>query len=177
MLCPICKKVSLKKAIIAETEVDYCPNCLGLWFKEDELRQAKDVKDRNLRWLDIDLWKDADKFKISPGQKLCSSCRLPVYEVKYGSSDIKVDVCNLCRGIWLDRGEFKKIISYLREEADKEILDHYLKNLISEFGEIFQGPEEFAEEVEDFLIVLKMLNYKLAVQHPAIASIIASLPK
>lgn len=157
--------------------MDYCPKCLGLWFEEDELRQAKDVKDRNLRWLDIDLWKDEEKFKISPGRKLCPSCRLPLYEAKYGSSNIRVDVCNLCKGIWLDRGEFKKIISYLKKEADQEILDHYLKNLINEFGEILQGPEVFQEELEDFLIVLKTLNYKLAVQYPAIARIIAGLPK
>ena len=107
MTCPIDKN-QFKKALLAETEVDYCPKCLGLWFEEDELRQAKDVKDRNLRWLDIDLWKDGEKFKISPGQKLCPSCRLPLYEANYGSSDIRVDVCNICRGVWLDRGEFKK---------------------------------------------------------------------
>lgn len=176
MICPI-DKIKLERALVAETEVDYCPKCLGLWFEEDELRQAKDVKDRNLRWLDIDLWKDDEKFRISPGQKLCPSCRLPLYEAQYGSSKIKVDLCNLCHGVWLDRGEFKKIIQYLQQEADREILDNYLKNLISEFGEIFQGPETFREELEDLLIVLKILNYKLAVQHPAIARLIAGLPK
>ena len=42
-------------------EVDYCPVCLGTWFDEDELRQAKDSKDKNLNWLDIDLWEDKTK--------------------------------------------------------------------------------------------------------------------
>ena len=108
MECPICKK-SLEKAILCNVEVDYCPQCFGLWFEEEELRWAKDFKDRNLKWLDIDLWREPEKFSISPLQKLCPACRLPLYETQYGDSKIKVDVCNICRGIWLDRGEFKKI--------------------------------------------------------------------
>ena len=176
MLCPICKKY-LDRAVLYGVEINFCPKCLGLWFEEEELRWAKDVKDRNLRWLDIDLWKDEEKFEISLGQKLCPACRLPFYETEYGDSGIKVDVCNICKGIWLDRGEFKKIIQYLKKKADKEILNNYLKNLREEFWEIFIGPETFKEEVDDFLIILKLLNYKFAVQHPNIAKIISNLPK
>ncbi|RLC34812.1 MAG: hypothetical protein DRZ76_01915 [Candidatus Nealsonbacteria bacterium] len=176
MICPLCK-IGLQKAVVSGVEIDYCPNCLGLWFEEEELRWAKDYKDRNLKWLDVDLWEREKDFKISPGKKLCPRDRLPLYEVNYGDSNIKVDVCNLCKGIWLDRGEFKKIIQYLKDEADREILNDYLKNLRNEFWEVFAGPETLKEEIEDFIIVLKMLNYKLAVQHPAIARIIASLPK
>lgn len=176
MLCPICKKY-LDRAVLSGVEINFCPKCLGLWFEEEELRWAKDVKDRNLRWLDIDLWKDEEKFKISPGQKLCPWCRLPLYETEYGDSGIKVDVCNICKGIWLDRSEFKKIIQYLKKKADKEILNNYLKNLREEFWEIFAGPEALKEEIDDFLTILKLLNYKFAVQHPNIARIIASLPK
>ena len=176
MICPICKK-NLEQAILAGVEIDYCPKCLGLWFNENELRQAKDVKDRNLRWLDVDLWLDDEKFKISKGNKLCPKDRLPLYETKYGRSNIEVDVCNICHGVWLDRGEFKKIIKYLKRKADSEILNDYLKNLREEFWEILEGPETFKEELNDFLVILKMVNYKLLVQNPAIAKIIASLPK
>ena len=176
MLCPICKK-HLDQAIVSGVDVDYCPKCLGLWFEEEELRIAKDYKDRDLRWLDIDLWRDVEKFKISPGQKLCPADRLPLYETGYGDSDIKVDVCNICKGIWLDRGEFKKIIAYLEERADREVLNHYLKNLREELWEIFMGPETLREEIDDFLIILKLLNYKFSVQHPNIAKVILGLPK
>ncbi len=176
MVCPDCK-VEMEKALLAGVEVDFCPRCLGLWFQEKELDQAKDQKDKNLRWLDTDLWKDEEKFRISRGSKFCPECRLPLYETEYGDSRIKVDVCNICRGIWLDRGEFKKIVSYLKEKADYEILNNYLKNLKEEFGEIFEGPESLQDEVDDFLTVLKLLRYKFAAQHPGIARIISSLPK
>lgn len=176
MKCPICKK-ELKKAVFYDVEIDYCPKCLGLWFQQDELRQAKDEKDKNLNWLDIDLWKQPEKFKISKGKKICPVCSVPLYEINYGDSQVKVDLCNLCQGIWLDRGEFKKIIDYLKEKGKEEILENYFKNLIKEGTEIFAGPESFREEVGDFLTILKLLNYKFATQHPTITKIISSLPK
>jgi len=176
MECPICKK-NLEKSIFYGVEVDYCPKCLGLWFEEDELRLAKDEKDRNLRWLDIDLWKDKAKFKISRGIRLCPFCRLPLYEVYYGDSRIIVDLCNVCYGIWLDRSEFRKIIDYLKEKADWEILNSYAKDLVGEFWEIFAGPESFKDEVLDFLTILKLLNYKFTTQHPVLTQIISGLPR
>jgi Zn-finger nucleic acid-binding protein len=176
MKCPRCKE-NLESAIFYNVKVDYCPRCLGLWFEEEELRWAKDAKDENLKWLDIDLWKQKKNFKISRGIRICPSCRVPLYEVYYGDSGIIVDVCNICRGIWLDRGEFKKIINYLREKADYETLHNLAKNLIEEFWEIFTGPETFREEVGDFLTILKVLNYKFLAKHPTIAKIILSLPK
>jgi len=175
-MCPRCK-ISLEKAIFYKTEVDYCPQCLGIFFEKEELRWAKDERDKNLRWLDIDLWKNKKLFKISYGIRLCPSCRLPLYEVYYGDSRIIVDVCNLCQGIWLDRGEFKKIIEYLKNKADYEVLNNYLQNLISEFWEIFTGPETLKEEILDFLTIFKLLNYKFASQHPTLTRVISQLPK
>jgi len=176
MFCPICK-IKLSEAILHKVGIDYCQKCLGLWFEENELRWAKDEKDKQINWLDIDLWQDKTKFKITRGQKICPACRVPLYEVEYGDSGIKVDVCNLCFGIWLDRGEFKKIIEYLQQKAGYEILHNYAENLVQEFREIFTGPETLKEEILDFLTVLKLLNYKFAVQHPNIAKIISQLPK
>lgn len=174
--CPKCK-VFLRNEIFNNVEVDYCPKCLGVWFEEDELRLAKDEKDKNLQWLDIDLWDNEEKFKVSGGIRICPSCRVPLYEVRYGDSNVVVDVCSLCRGIWLDRGEFKRIIEYLKEKADKEILDNYTKNLLKEFSEIFTGPETLKEEFLDFITVLKLLNYKIVVKHPKLSKFMSNLPK
>jgi Zn-finger nucleic acid-binding protein len=172
--CPICK-ISLESAILCNTEIDYCPRCFGLLFEEDELRWAKDEKDKDLNWLDIDLWKDPKKFKVSYGIRLCPSCRLPLYEVYYGDSKIIVDVCNVCKGVWLDRGEFKKIIDYLKEKQKYEILNNYSENLLKQGIEIFLGPDSLKEEIYDFLTVLKFLKYNLIIKHPTISKIISEL--
>lgn len=176
MNCPL-DKTKLEQAILCNTAVDYCPYCLGLWFEKEELRRAKDAKDKNLNWLDIDLWQDKKKFKISSQGKLCPACNMPFYEVEYGTSGIRVDICNVCQGVWLDRGEFRKIIDYLKNRADFEILNKYAKNILQEAWEVFTGPETLREEIEDFLTVLKLLKYKFTSQHPEISKIISELPK
>ena len=176
MKCPKCK-IPLLSAILARVEVNYCSQCLGLWFEEEELRWAKDEKDEDLKWLDVDLWKDKKEFKISSGRRICPPCRVPLYEVYYGDSGIIVDVCNLCHGIWLDRAEFKKIIDFLRKKAEYKVLHKYAKSLFEEAAEIFTGPEALREEIIDFLILLKLLKYKFAVQHPVLTQLISQLPK
>jgi Zn-finger nucleic acid-binding protein len=175
-ICPSCKK-PLEDVIFYRVEADYCPKCLGLWFEEDELRQAKDAVDRELNWMDTDLWKEIDKFIISRDKKVCPSCRMPLYEVNYGKSKIAVDICNVCKGVWLDRGEFKKIREYLKKEGEYEVLNEFSKKLLSEFWEVFTGPETLREEVSDFLTLAKFLQYKFATQHSDIAKMISGLPK
>jgi len=175
-VCPICK-VPLSSSILYNTEVDYCPKCYGLWFEDQELRLAKDERDKTLRWLDIDIWKDEKKFKVAYGIRVCPSCRVPLYEVYYGKSRVIVDVCRLCKGIWLDRAEFKKIIEWLQGEANYRIINKYAQNFFEEAVEVFIGPETLREEILDFLAILKLLNYKFCIQHPAISRIISQLPK
>ena len=96
----------MKKTVFYGTEVDYCPRCLGLWFEKDELRQAKDDKTPALNWLDVDLWADKKKLRVSFSDKkcpsCCPSCSVPMYSVEYGDSGITVDICNVCKGVWLD---------------------------------------------------------------------------
>jgi len=174
--CPKCR-TCLSSTILSNAEIDYCPKCVGLWFEDEELRWAKDAKDKDLNWLDIDLWKDSKKFKVSRGKRLCPCCRMPLYEVYYGDSGIIVDICNVCHGIWLDRAEFKKIIDWLKEKANYEIFNNYAKNLFKQALEIFSGPEDLREEISDFLTVLNLLKYKFASQHPVLTKIISNLPR
>jgi Zn-finger nucleic acid-binding protein len=177
MFCPTCKNVDLDNTVLGDVEVDFCPQCLGTWFEVDEFDLAKNKKDQNLAWLDIDLWKDAKKLSLARDQKVCPLCEIPLYLVEYGKSKIQVDVCNLCGSLWLDRGEFAKIIDFLKKEKNQQILKHYTKNLLTETAEMFWGPEDFVAEVKDFAVILKMLNYKFGVQHPYLTELIKALPK
>ena len=176
MDCPNCHK-SLEKMLFHQVEVDYCPECLGVWFDADELRLAKDDKDKQLVWLDFDLWRDKSRFKVTNIDKRCPVCRLPFSEVHYDDSKVKIDFCRKCRGIWLDRGEFKQIMIYLMRKSDYEILHHYTKNFVKQLWEVFAGPEKFRSELEDFMMIIKLLNYKFVVAHPHISKLIESLPK
>lgn len=174
--CPICKN-NLLSSVFYNIDIDYCPVCLGLWFDKDELRMAKDEKSRDLKWFDVDLWKDENKFKASSGKRLCPCCRMPLYEVYYGDSGVIIDACKLCHGIWLDRVEFKKIVAWLHVKADYAVMNNYTKNMFKEMGEIFNGPETFKEEIDDFMVILRMLCYRFSILHPVISRMLQELPK
>lgn len=168
----------LEKSLFHNTEVDYCPECLGIWFEQDELRWAKDDADKQLNWLDFDVWRDKGKFKLSKSDRHCPNCRAGLVQINYDDSKIRIDFCKNCKGIWLDRGEFKRIMIYLKTKSDYEILHHYTKNLAYELWEVFAGPEKFREELADFFMVLKLLNYKFLTQHPLLEKLIVEgLPK
>jgi len=176
MKCPICQDQKLQKTLINQTEIDYCQNCLGIWFDKGELDEIKNAKDETLAWLDVDLWKNPNKFKVVYGIRLCPACRVPLYEVRYGDSDVIIDVCNICHGLWTDRAEFKKIMSWLSSKADYEIMRNYSKNLFLEFVEIFSGPESIRDEILDFVILLKIFGYRFAGENPQLASLMAHIP-
>ena len=174
MECPNDKE-KLESILFHEVEVDYCPKCLGIWFDKDELRLAKDDKDKNLNWVDVDLWRDKSKFKVLRISKYCPVDRAGLVEVQYDESKTKVDFCKMCQGIWLDRGEFKQIINYLKNKSDYEVLHNYTKNLVVQLWEVFNGPEMFRSELEDFLTLLKLFNYKFETQHPLLNSMIKEI--
>jgi Zn-finger nucleic acid-binding protein len=189
MNCPNCKnKKLLEKIKIGDVTIDRCPSCKGLWFERDELRLAKDKKLKDARWVDIELedekldwshfelWKDKVKFKARKDIKFCPQCQTPLNKVSYGDSNVDIDVCAICQGVWLDQGEFKQIIKYVKDKADYEVLNNYAKNLISETKEIFTGPESIQSEVVDLLVLIKLLKYKLAVQYPTLVKIFTEMP-
>lgn len=188
MKCPKCKKESLEKIKIGDVKIDRCAECGGLWFEKDELRLAKDkkapearwadveIKDKSLNWFQFDFWKDKVKFKVKKGIKYCPIDEIPFYQVNYGDTPIEIDVCGICYGVWLDKGEFKKIIDYVKSKAEYEMLHNYIKNLVQETKEIFVGPESVKSETMDLLILIKLLKYKLATQHPMLVKLISNLP-
>lgn len=188
MKCPNCE-TPLGEIKISDTEINHCDKCGGLWFEKDELRLVKDKGNENLKWLDFELkdkkfnwrhfelWEKKAEFRLLKDLRLCPNCQMPLYKVSYGDSQIEVDVCGLCLGVWLDKGEFKKIIGYLKKKADHELLHNYLQNLVEETKEIFVGPESLRSEIADFLTIVKLLKYKFAVQYPLLTKLFLTLPK
>ncbi len=175
-VCPVCCE-SLRELPFSGVKTDKCDSCNGYWFQKDEFRLAKDKEDMRINWMDIDLWENENEFSVSKKERKCPDCNITMHEVGYGKSDIKVDFCGECEGVWLDKGEFEKIVEYLKKEAGDKIMNHYLKTLVEETGEIFVGPEPLDEELRDLLTVLGMFKYRFAGKHPFLARAISNIPK
>jgi len=172
MLCPKCT-VPTEEVEIKSVKVDRCPECGGAWYDQGELQRRKDVESHgDYRWLDVDLWQDAEKVAVDEH----SSGKCPVdgaslATVRYGEPEIVVEVCPLCFGIWLDRGEYEKIIAHLEEKVDSETFAQYLGDAGEEFVEIFSGEKGVKSELSDLAKVFHLLRLRFAVEHPTLVTI------
>ena len=125
MICPRCQ-AELAATDYHGVRIDECPHCRGRWFDRDELRRAKDRTDEDLRWLDFDPFShDASAFRSSDKARLCPRCSLPMGTAVYETSGVTTDICETCRGAWLDHDEFEKIVKHLEDEVASETASQY----------------------------------------------------
>ena len=102
MWCPECKTVGLLEKQVPESEVhvNLCPECKGCWFDEKELEKLLPLAIRDLK-----IPASADKI-----ERFCPNCVLEMlYAFQYPQTDVTVDACRKCRGLWLDGGEARRI--------------------------------------------------------------------
>jgi len=175
MKCPKCDKY-LDEVLINHSKVDRCGRCGGIWFDKDELKNVKDERDHNLSWLDFDLWSNENHLKPSGTFINCPRDGKPLFKIKYGPSDVMVDVCLECRGVWLDKNELDKILKELKEKINTETLPEYLKDLEEEIKDLVLEPGHSKEELRNIAIIMKLIEYRLASQHPKITEITSVLP-
>jgi Zn-finger nucleic acid-binding protein len=162
---------------IGDVEVHECATCKGTWFERGELQKAKDQTDRDLNWIDFDLWKHKDRFRAEAKPLPCPACNVGMVLIEYGQTGVDIHYCAKCEGIWLEAGQFEKIIDALVEELDTKSASEYAKASLQEAKEIVTGREGFVSEWQDFLTVLRMLEYRILVDNPGMKKMIENIQK
>ncbi len=166
MKCPNCQG-DLNEVQYKGVRIHECEKCDGKWFDKDELKQAKDKTDDDLRWLDFELFnEESNKFASSVSKKHCPKDDSAMTSLTYEDSGVVIDKCNTCRGVWLDKDEFEKIIKHLKKVVVSQPASEYAKDALEEFKEILTGPENRISEIKDFLAVMKFFEMRLAVENP-----------
>lgn len=171
MQCANCRS-ELEQIDFRGIKVEECPACQGRWFDRGELRKAKDNTDEDLRWLDFDPFvAKANQFAVvSKESGVCPKCSRNMISLTYAKSGVVIEKCEQCEGIWLQEGEFKKIIAYLEDLLTTESASEYVMDSFKKFLGIVAGPEDKVSEIKDFLVVLKLLKLRAAVEHSKIAA-------
>ncbi len=165
MNCPRCKE-PVETRNIGEIEIDECPKCEGLWFDQGEFEQVKDQADPDLEWWKFDIWAREDQFKVAGQPIPCPKCSTEMFAVNYESTNVEIDVCSQCRGVWLDGGEFDKILEALNNELATAKVSDYVKASLREGKEIFTGPDGVKSEWKDFTTVLRLMQYRIFIKRP-----------
>jgi Zn-finger nucleic acid-binding protein len=174
--CPACQ-ATLAARTLGSVELDECPLCGGTWFDEDELRKVKDAADHDLTWLDFELWKHKDRFRVEARPERCPRCRKSMVAIDYDKTGVQVHYCTDCRGVWLDRGALQRIIAALEHELVNMSAAEYLKATLQEAKELVTRPEGFVSEWRDFLTVAHLLEMRLFVEHPGLLQLILGVQR
>lgn len=162
----------MKPVSVKSITVQRCSSCHGAWYPKDQLRLLKDKENhQDYRWIDFDLWRDRDKFLAGEQRnRSCPEDGETLQTVRYGDSDLLVDICTKCAGIFLEQGEYRAILDYLEHKVDSETVGDYLHDVREEFVDLFTGHEGFFSELADLGKVLSLLQMRFAIQHQRIAN-------
>jgi Zn-finger nucleic acid-binding protein len=115
MQCPIDHTRLESKPYEADIEVGECPLCGGIWLERGELEAIEDSRehdyseelarmpDLGYRAYDLALQK-RDRHLV------CSKCDTEMETREYARcSQVMIDVCPQCHGVWLDKGELEDL--------------------------------------------------------------------
>jgi Zn-finger nucleic acid-binding protein len=101
-----------------DIHLDDCPQCGGIWFDDGELRKVQTMGDELcLQSLEDQAHPHKSVVCAESEAKMCPVCneRLVPYKYMY-SSDVILDECDNCFGLWVQDGELIKMAEYLDHE-------------------------------------------------------------
>ena len=100
--------MELSTDLETQLEIDVCPECHGLWFDADELRQFYTSPQLKNMFMPSRTYKPENHtFEITTKARRCP--RHPVALARTQVGDIYVDICPQCSGVWLDDGELDRL--------------------------------------------------------------------
>ena len=139
MICPKCRKSTLKEILIKnmDVKVDKCSQCHGIWFDGVELEATVPEASKELSAADAAI----------ANARLCPRCYKVLMQFEYPQTLVKIDMCKLCDGVWLDADELKEIRiirgslmkrgiaeEYAPVTGVKGVLLHFIDQAISELN-------------------------------------------
>ena len=119
-------------------EVDYCPNCRGMWLDFEELDKLEDVV------FDKDSYKGSLIHYADVVASKCPVCGTQMREFQYRLYDLKLDSCFEKHGFWLDAGEDERVLQIMRTQ---QIKIGRKKDAEFEWKQVLKGLHSFINKV------------------------------
>lgn len=117
--CPRCQS-DLRKQAVGPNRVERCASCHGVWISAGEFNELIGDLDRLEAVRVRELPHRAGEEPL--GYVACPRCDEMMVRRNFGrTSGILVDTCKK-HGIWLDRGELRRVVEYLAQRARDELV-------------------------------------------------------
>jgi Zn-finger nucleic acid-binding protein len=134
MNCPKCDAALVKKFYKGMMEVDYCPQCRGMWLDFHELDRLEDVA------FDEDQFKGSLAHRERDVDGKCPACGGHMHEFQYRLYDLNLDLCPEKHGFWLDAGEDERVMELMRQRRANI---HRKDEAESEWRRVLKGLHSF----------------------------------
>lgn len=170
-MCPNCK-VELKTKRYKGVRVDECENCRGIFFDKGELEKVKNTTDPDTRWIDPVFFAVTTPSALNKQQKDCPKCSVSMEPLQYASSKVTLNRCPNCQGVWLDHGEFSKIINYLTSLIASETSSELADEVKRQLAQVFSPHKKESDELKDLMAVARLLEERWSAEHPRLIKIL-----
>jgi Zn-finger nucleic acid-binding protein len=106
MQCPKCK-AAMEDVTFADITVERCSGCHGLWFDSSKVEKLVAIKGADA----IDTGGSEEGKKYNEISKIsCPVCQTPMIRmVELDHPHIWYESCKVCKGVFLDAGEFRDL--------------------------------------------------------------------
>ncbi len=136
MKCPACSNMM----IVVEhehIELDFCPDCAGVWFDAGELELLLETMQLEKSILSLDNILTSPEAKSTEKKRKCPICGKKMNKATVGHDpEVLIDACSRGDGLWFDAGEVGQLITQASsvEKSDSQ------GRVITFLGEVFQAP-------------------------------------
>ena len=125
MNCPVCK-YSMVILELDKVEIDYCPQCKGIWLDSGELELLMETRNNEKMYKHFI---PADN--VAEKKYKCPICSKKMSKVEFENSGIIIDKCKKDHGLWFDKGELNSLLTLKDVNHNNKMLVH-LKNIFGE---------------------------------------------
>ena len=104
MECPICTNTHSLTASEGN-KGSYCSQCDGIWFSKETLIALCKAHDYDPSIVNIHLSEERRRHIT----KDCPVCKVSLFTSSV--SEVELDWCESCHGVWFDRGEYHSVVT------------------------------------------------------------------
>jgi Zn-finger nucleic acid-binding protein len=123
--CPTCS-IPLEGGVFGASRFEECPQCAGVWILEQALKAIESGSAHNLEQLDS-METPAHPVTPTASERACPACGQTMQRFRFlVTTNIELDRCETCEGLWVDDGELAKMADAI-EEANRPATPEELK--------------------------------------------------